>query len=103
MKTKTSRPPACLSEKAKGMWKTITREYVLECEALETLRVALENLDLADSARELLRTEGLVVNGKKHAASDACKLHDGMYLRAMRALGLDVIAPGSGTVAGRRQ
>ena len=91
---KTPKAPIHFSEKARQLWKSIHEEYELEPEAGELLRVALENLDLADKARELLRTEGLVVNGKKHPASDAVKLHDGMFLRAIRQLGLDVVAPG---------
>ena len=91
---KAPKAPIHFSEKARQLWKSIHEEYELEPEAGELLRVALENLDLADKARELLRTEGLVVNGKKHPASDAVKLHDGMFLRAIRQLGLDVVAPG---------
>jgi hypothetical protein len=94
MKPRTPRPPACLSDKSKGLWRKIMSEFELEADAVETLRVALENLDLADAARKLLRDEGLVVAGKKHPASDAVKLHDGMYLRSLRALALDVVAPG---------
>src|SRR5215467_1699147 len=86
--------PQYFSEKARNLWKKIHSDYQLEVEAAELLRVALENLDLADRARELLRNEGLVVAGKKHPASDAVKLHDGMFLRAIRQLGLDVLQPG---------
>jgi anthranilate phosphoribosyltransferase len=94
--------PAHFSEKTRKLWKDIHQEYELEPEADELLRVALENLDLADKARELLRAEGLVVDGKRHPASDAVKLHDGMFLRALRQLGLDVVAPGPiGRPAGR--
>jgi hypothetical protein len=100
--TKTPKAPSYFSEKARQLWKSIHAEYELEAEAGELLRVALENLDLADKARELLRTEGLVVNGKKHPASDAVKLHDGMFMRAIRQLGLDIVAPGPiGRPAGR--
>jgi hypothetical protein len=93
-KTPVKRPPDCLSTKSKGIWKAVVNQFELEAEALQTLQVALENLDLADTARNLLRVDGLVVNGKKHPASDSVKLHDGLYLRALRQLGLDVIAPG---------
>ncbi len=94
--------PNHFTEKTRKLWKGIHAEYELEPEAAELLRVALENLDLADQARDLLRTEGLVVNGKKHPASDAVKLHDGMFLRAIRQLGLDIVAPGPiGRPAGR--
>jgi len=87
--------PGYLTPKTKSMWRAVTSKYDLEVDYLETLRIALENLDLADQARELLRKEGLVINGKKHPALDACKLHDGLYLRAVRQLGLDVIPPGA--------
>ena len=98
----TPKPPNHFSEQARKLWKSIHAEYELEAEAVEVLRVALENLDLADKARELLRTEGLVVDGKKHPASDAVKLHDGMFMRAIRQLGLDIVAPGpTGRPAGR--
>jgi hypothetical protein len=88
------KPPSHFSNKARRLWRSINAEYELEPEAAELLRVALENLDLADKARELLRNEGLVIAGKKHPASDAVKLHDGMFLRAIRQLGLDVLQPG---------
>ena len=89
-----SKAPNYFTEKSRNLWKSIHAEYELEPEATELLRVALENLDLADKARDLLRTEGLVVDGKKHPASDSVKLHDGMFMRALRQLGLDVVAPG---------
>ena len=105
MKPKTpeiSKAPSHFSEKARQLWKSIHAEYELAGESAELLRVALENLDLADKARALLRTEGLVVDGKKHPASDAVKLHDGMFMRALRQLGLDVVQPGPiGRPAGR--
>lgn len=97
---KTPSAPKHFSTKARQLWAAIHADYELAPEACELLRVALENLDLADKARELLRNEGLVVNGRKHPASDAVKLHDGLHLRAMRQLALDVAAPGE--PAGRR-
>ncbi|MGA2769983.1 MAG: hypothetical protein ABSG26_04115 [Bryobacteraceae bacterium] len=87
--------PRYFSAKTRKLWRAIHAQYELEPEAIETLRVALENLDLGDRGRRLLRDEGLVVDGKKHPASDLVKLHDGMFLRAIRQLGLDVVAPGS--------
>ncbi len=90
----TPKAPDHFTKKTKGLWAAIHAQYELEPEAAELLRVALENLDLADKARELLRAEGLVIDGRKHPASDAVKLHDGMFLRAIRQLGLDVVAAG---------
>jgi hypothetical protein len=102
-KTKaTPAAPKCLSVKSRKIWHAIHREYELEPESIELFRVALENLDLGDASREILRQEGCVLGGKPHPALSACKLHDGAFLRALRQLGLDIIAPGSGP-AGRRQ
>ena len=92
--TKLPKAPNYFSQKARKLWASINGEYDLEDEAAELLRVALENLDLADKARELLRTEGLAIDGRKHPASDSVKLHDEMFMRAIRQLQLDVVAPG---------
>src|ERR1035437_2025994 len=53
-----SKSPNHFSEKSRQLWKSIHAEYELASESAELLRVALENLDLADKARELLRTLG---------------------------------------------
>ncbi|MGA9623971.1 MAG: hypothetical protein WBQ65_05845, partial [Bryobacteraceae bacterium] len=87
--------PKYLSAKTLKLWREIHAQYELEPEATELLRVSLENLDLADEARRLLRKEGLVIDGRKHPALDAAKLHDGMFMRAIRQLGLDIVAPGA--------
>ena len=44
--------PSYLSDKAKGLWRKITNEFELEADAVETLRICLENMDLADRARD---------------------------------------------------
>ncbi len=98
--TNTPAAPGYFSAKTKALWKAVLTEYDLAPEMLELFRLALENLDLADAARQLLRAEGLVVGGKKHPAADLVKMHDGLYLRAMRQLGLDVVQ--SQKDAGRR-
>lgn len=92
--TKLPKAPNYFSGKARKLWASIHAEYELEPEAGELLRLGLENMDLGDKARELLRAEGLVVDGKKHPASDAVKLHDGLFLRAIRQLALDIVGPG---------
>jgi len=83
-------PPRHLSARARGIWREINQEFALEAEALATLQIALENLDLADKARETLAREGIVSDGRRHPATDVLKQAHGLYLRAMRALGLDV-------------
>lgn len=94
--TLSTAPPRCLSAKSKVIWNSILSEFSLSTENLALLQLGLENLDLANNARELLRTQGLVTSeGKRNPASDAVKLHDGMFLRALRQLGLDVINKGA--------
>ena len=86
--------PAHFSAKAKVLWKKLNEQFEFEPDAVQTLAVGLENLDLADKARELLRAEGVVVAGKRHPAADIAKQCDGMYLRALRQLALDVVQAG---------
>ena len=101
--SKTPRAPSHFSDKTRQLWRQIHDSFELEPDATETLRVALENLDLADIARAQLRDEGLIrADGRRHPASDICKQCDSMFLRSMRALGLDIVKPNSGEPAGRR-
>lgn len=90
------RAPKHFSDRAKRIWNDVLREYELSSENLALLRVALENLDLGDAAREQLRKEGSTnEEGRKHPALDAAKQHDGMFMRAVRQLGLDVVNKGT--------
>src|SRR5664279_5068224 len=87
--------PPHLSQEMRRFWGTVIKEYELEAEALLTLRAACENWDRAQQARELVTKEGLVLGGKRHPAVDIEKQAYGLFLRSVRALGLDVIPPGS--------
>lgn len=101
MKPKTPKTPNYFSPKAANIWRRVHQEYELEPDASELLRVSLENMDLGDTAREKLRSDGPVLpNGRKNPALDGAKLFDGMFMRGMKQLGLDVVA--QGTPAGRR-
>jgi phage terminase small subunit len=91
---KTPAPPSHLSKRARDLWRKLNEQYEFECDALATLTVALENLDLADKAREQLDREGITVDGRRHPATDVLKQCHGLYLRALRQLGLDVVPPG---------
>jgi hypothetical protein len=75
-------------------WAEVVGEYELEAEALLTLRAACENWDRAQQARELVNQDGLVLNGKRHPAVDIEKQAYGLFLRSIRQLGLDIVAPG---------
>lgn len=94
VRSKLPPAPAHFSASAKALWRSIHRDFELEDDAICLLRVGIENLDLADRARESLRNDGLLVDGKKNPALDAVKLHDGLYLRCMRQLGLDLAPAG---------
>src|SRR5262245_58210401 len=90
----TPKAPGHLSKKAKALWKKLNEEFELEADAVSILLVALENLDLADLAREQLAREGITVDGRRNAAADVLKTCHSLYLRAMRQLALDVVAGG---------
>jgi phage terminase small subunit len=90
----TSKPPRHLSAESRRFWNAILAEYELEAEALLVLRAACENWDRAQQAREAIAAEGLTLGGKRHPAVDIEKQAYGLFLRSMRQLGLDVVAPG---------
>jgi phage terminase small subunit len=90
-----SKAPSHLSVEMRKFWSVVTKEYELEVEALLTLRAACENWDRAQQARELVTKEGLVMSsGKRHPALDIERQAYVLFLRAVRALGLDIVQPG---------
>ncbi len=91
---KGPRPPQHLSPEMQQFWREVNAEYELETDARLTLRAACEAWDRAQSARTLIAAEGLTVDGKRHRACDIESNAYGLFLRAMRALGLDIVAPG---------
>jgi phage terminase small subunit len=91
---KTQKAPSHLSLEMRKFWAAVTKEYELEVEAMLTLRAACENWDRAQQARELVTREGLVLNAHRHPAIDIEKQCYGLFLRAVRALALDIVAPG---------
>lgn len=88
------RPPEHLTAESKHTWRRISREYELTPDAALLLRGALECWDRAQSARELVTREGLVIDGKRHPGCDIEKQSYGLFQRFMRQLGLDILAPG---------
>lgn len=96
---KADTPPDHLSSEAKAIHIQVNSEIVLPSDALLTLRVALEQFDIAQEARQILSREGLVVTSKagmvrKHPATEILKNATGQFLSAMRLLGLDKVEPG---------
>lgn len=87
--------PKHLSPESKRFWGRIVSEYDITPDAALLLRAALENWDRAQSARELVSREGLVMNGKRHPATDIEKQSYGLFQRFMRQLGLDIAPAGA--------
>jgi len=87
-------PPKHLTIESKRTWRRVANEYDLTPDAQMLLRGALENWDRAQAARELVNSEGLVRNGRRHPAVDVEKQAYGLFQRFWRQLGLDVAQPG---------
>jgi P27 family predicted phage terminase small subunit len=86
-------PPSHLSAKSRGLWRSILDRYDLEDQELATLTLALESFDTAQTARRLLRREGVVVRDrfdqpKPHPAAAVCRDAMSTWSRLMRDLGL---------------
>jgi len=88
------KPPEHLSVESKGIWSDAVSQYELSSADLALLRVALENRDLGNAARQDLRKRGNVLETpqgfKTNPSLIAAKSHDGLFLSAMRQLGLDL-------------
>jgi phage terminase small subunit len=96
-KPKIPAAPEHFSDRARLLWREAHVEYELSREAVELLRVACENMDLADSARAALRRDGFLLEGPRGAKRisplvAAAAAHDASCMRALRQLGLDVVA-----------
>lgn len=88
------KPPSHLSSEMKRFWKSVNDAYELEQDALLILRAAAENWDRAQEAREQVKKDGLVLNGRRHPAIDIEKQAYGLFLRSLRQLGIDAVAAG---------
>src|SRR4051794_29482808 len=86
-------PPGHLSKKSADLWRSILDRYDLEDEELATLTLALEAFDTAQTARRLLRREGLVIRArsdqpKPHPATAVARDAASTWSRLLRDLGL---------------
>lgn len=86
--------PKHLSAAAKGHVKRLQGEYDFSADQWLILIEGLEGWDMANQARELLRREGLVVNGRRHPACEIQKQGTAVFLRCMRELELNRGEPG---------
>ena len=91
---RSGEPPVHLSPESKAIWREAIRQYDLSLSDLSLLRLALENRDLGNAAREDLRKRSNVLptkdGFKTNPSAQIAKGHDQLYLSAMRQLGLDV-------------
>ncbi len=85
--------PKHLSVEAKRHWSRVLKEYELAPDAALILQTGLENWDMAQEARRLIREQGLIVNGRRHPACEMQKNGDALFMRAMRELGLNLSEP----------
>ena len=67
---RTFRPPRHLSREGKRFWRGVNEQYVLTPDGAAVLRVAAENWDRAQQAREQVTREGLTVEGHRNPACD---------------------------------
>jgi hypothetical protein len=82
--------PMHLSAEMRRFWGQVTDDYELERSALLVLKTACEAHDRAQDARRVIANEGMIVNNRRHAAIDVEATAQGLFLRAMRQLGLDI-------------
>ena len=54
-------PPAHLSDRAKALWRCVVPERATAAERLAVIQAALEALDRADAAADLVRRQGMTV------------------------------------------
>src|SRR5580658_4243565 len=86
--------PCHFSPKMREFYAQVTDQYDLEPEALLMLQTACDAWDRAQQAREQLAKEGLILGTRRHPAIDIEAQFTGLFLRALRQLGLDVVPPG---------
>ena len=84
-----TKPPKHLSAAAKREFRRLEAEYEFGPDQRLILTVGFEGWDLANAANDLLRTQGLVLNGRRHPAAELQKQGTQTFLRCMRELGLN--------------
>jgi len=87
-------PPEHLSQRTQILWRGIVPRRAISPERLALLQVALEALDRADAARQVITQEGMVTTTKTTGAVHVHPLVKverealGVFTRCWRALGL---------------
>lgn len=88
------RPPAHFSARTKSWWSKVVSEYLLQDHQVALLRLACENLDRAEAAREQIAKNGLVYTDrfgapKPHPAVGIARDAAVTFSRLVRELNLD--------------
>ena len=87
-------PPAHLSERSRELWRAIVPDRALSPGRVALLQAALEALDRADQAREILDREGLTITTKStgmvhvHPLVKVERENRQLFIRAWDLLGL---------------
>ena len=104
------RPPAHFSARTKAWWSKILSDYFLQDHHLALLRLACENLDRAEAAREEIEKNGMIFVDrfgapKPHPAVGIARDAAVTFARLVRELSLDADdvpeAPRPTPIAGR--
>ena len=91
MKSTAPKPPEHLSDEMAGFWRRINRDYDLDAEHIQILRLACEQFDRSQAAREQIKADGMVTShGKRHPLIGVEAKATELFLRGIRDLGLEV-------------
>jgi len=79
-------PGRHLSPARAGLWRAVVRDYALEPDALEILRLLCETLDRGEQARELVEKHGMLVEDRfgMLKANEAVAIERDCAIRATR-------------------
>lgn len=96
--SKPPTPPPHLSPATKRFWRSVVQEFVLEQHDLQLLRLACENLDGAEAARQQVAREGRIFldakgRPKSHPAVSQHRDCSVIATRILRELRLSDTAP----------
>jgi len=103
---KPPKPPASLSDEAKGWWKQITEVFVVDDPAgYLLLGTALESFDDMRKAQAVLEKEGMTIKDRwgqqrQHPATLVLRDSRNLMLRSLKALNLDIV-PGAPLKGGK--
>lgn len=100
----TLEPPSHLSPASQAWWRGVLQGWRLEEHHVRVLTLAAEAYDRAQQAQELLRKDGLVIEGREggirpHPAVAIRRDSEISFARLLRELDLDVDPPTSGRSA----